>query len=517
MTLTKVNLPDPAEVRRRIEKVKDPQLNPLLKTIFLFNSSILDIVGKIQKSEANKIHPVIGLKGTDVKEEQVFIQRLDRETPVCFFEVKNWPRKAKEPISRRIALPKEFERWTSDLVHHFKEAGNNYVFDFDRQTAQKMMEAEEPFKDLPYPVGYTGEPKDLKTYSIDKIRIMELRQEYGFDLEELVAYGNVNDISISKDLAMQFDCLTSPKNDLWEVYVNKLCKVMHARNYTIDEFVSETGYDKQEITKWGAMLRRKKHLIFQGPPGTGKSFVSQLLADYFLSEMKDIKGVVKRVQFHPDYSYEDFVQGYFPETRGASFQFELRKGIFRRFCEAAQTEPDSRYVLIIDEINRANVSRVFGELMYLLEYREDEIILATGGKPFHIPENVYIIGTMNTADRTIALVDHALRRRFSFVRLKPEYDILIKHLESYNFPTESLKRVLEELNKTIDNPNYEVGISFFLNDREHLKERLPIIWESEIEPYLEEYFYDQPDKVDQFRWKALVKNELNEWAIDAGH
>ena len=513
MASTYVNLPDCAEVRRRINIVQDPKLKALLKTLFLFASDVSDLMGEVEESHKDIIHPVIGPKGSDVKVEEVFIQHLDRMTPICFFEFKRGIRKS-EPIPRKIALPKEFDKWTEDLLDYFRKAGDKYVFPFSRVDAQNMMEKEKPFDGLKYPVESTGKPKELWMNHMQDIRMIELKQEYNFGLEEMIAYGN-SKINVPQDIATQFDYSTIPEDKRWEIYINKLCRIKRTKNYTIEEFVSDSGYERREIVKWVKMLTRKNHLIFQGPPGTGKSFVAQRLADYFVS---GTNGDVKMVQFHPDYSYEDFVQGYFPETRSTGFQFELRKGIFRRFCENAQTEPKAHYVLIIDEINRANLSRVFGELMYLMEYRKDEITLASGGEPFRIPDNVYVIGTMNTADRTIALVDTALRRRFSFVRLKPEYGILKKHLQTLNLPIESLIRVLEEINKVIDDPNYEIGISFFLNlkDREHLKELLPIIWESEIEPYLEEYFYDQPDKVDQFRWKALVKNELNEWAIDAG-
>ena len=168
------------------------------------------------------------------------------------------------------------------------------------------------------------------------------------------------------------------------------------------------------------------------------------------------------------------------------------------------------YVLIIDEINRANLSRVFGELMYLLEYRDKEIPLASGERDFQISENVYLIGTMNTADRSIALVDHALRRRFSFVYIGPEYVVLENFLSDRDLPT-SLVAVLRKVNAAINDRNYEVGISYFLTDDDKLRETLQEVWESEVEPYLEEYFYDQPKKVDPFRWVKLIQKELVDW------
>jgi len=148
--------------------------------------------------------------------------------------------------------------------------------------------------------------------------------------------------------------------------------------------------------------------------------------------------------------------------------------------------------------------------MYLLEYRDKEIPLAAGGN-FRIPENVHLIGTMNTADRSIALVDHALRRRFSFIRLQPEYKILSNYLKQNYLPAESLAVVLQQINRAINDPNYEVGISFFMKDQSQLKQWIADIWQTEIEPYLEEYFYDQKGKVESFRWNNLLKSDLKDW------
>jgi hypothetical protein len=279
--------------------------------------------------------------------------------------------------------------------------------------------------------------------------------------------------------------------------------------YTIDDFVNETGFEKVTAERWLRILQRKKQIIFQGPPGTGKTYVALRLAKLLVSETS---GLIQVVQFHPDYSYEDFVQGYFPEPKNGVLQFKLRKGRFIEFCEKALNQANGApCVMVIDEINRAKLARVFGELMYLLEYRDREIPLAAGGEPYKIPENVYFVGTMNTADRSIALVDHALRRRFSFIRLQPEYNILASYLKKNNLPAESLVAVLQRINRVINDPNYEVGISFFMKDETQLKKWLPDIWKTEIEPYLEEYFYDQKEKIDNFRWENLAKSDLKEW------
>ena len=281
--------------------------------------------------------------------------------------------------------------------------------------------------------------------------------------------------------------------------------------YSLGDFTRETGFSEDEIRQCQRILLRKKHIIFQGPPGTGKTFVAQRLARLLVGGSA---GLIETVQFHPAYAYEDFVLGIRPKVTDGKLNYTLMPGRFKDFCErSAKEASDAPYcVMVIDEINRANLARVFGELMYLLEYRDQQIPLSAGGEPFKIPENVYIIGTMNTADRSIALVDHALRRRFSFIRLKPDYDVLKAHLESKGYSPDGLISVLKEINKAIDDPNYEIGISFFMRNDDQLKEHLPDIWAGEIEPYLEEFFYDQPGKVRPFRWATLIEIKINEWA-----
>ena len=209
------------------------------------------------------------------------------------------------------------------------------------------------------------------------------------------------------------------------------------------------------------------------------------------------------IQFHPAYAYEDFMQGIRPLVdEDGILKYNVIPGRFLEFCQRADN-CQGICVLIIDEINRANLARVFGELMYLLEYREKEIHLSVDGKPFKIPENVRIIGTMNTADRSIALVDHALRRRFAFIKLQPDYEILKRYhtKENTGFPAGNLIQVLAGLNRAIKDPNYEIGISYFL--KPDLKDHLESIWKMEIEPYLEEYFFDDAKSVAQFRWERI--------------
>lgn len=276
--------------------------------------------------------------------------------------------------------------------------------------------------------------------------------------------------------------------------------------YTLDQCSEETGIDQTELERWVNNINRKGQIILQGPPGTGKTFIAKQLAEHF-TRGKD--GFSEIIQFHPSYSYEDFIQGIRPRTENGQLTYDLVPGRFLEFCKNAEAYDDI-CVLIIDEINRANLSNVFGELMYLLEYRDQEINLAGSNESFKIPENVRIIGTMNTADRSIALVDHALRRRFAFIKIAPNYTILKRYHQDneINFSIDQLIEVLQDINKIINDPNYEIGISFFMIP--DIKYNLQDIWEMEIEPYLEEYFYNGLNKIEEFRWNQVkIKLGLN--------
>ncbi|MDJ0515925.1 MAG: AAA family ATPase [Trichodesmium sp. MO_231.B1] len=269
--------------------------------------------------------------------------------------------------------------------------------------------------------------------------------------------------------------------------------------YTLTQCSQETNITETQLTQWIRAIDRKKQAIFQGPPGIGKTFLAQKLAQHLISGGD---GFWELIQFHPAYTYEDFIQGIRPQSEDGKLTYPVVPGRFLKFCQKAALCQDT-CVLIIDEINRANLSQVFGELMYLLEYRDAKISLAGSEELFSIPENVRIIGTMNTADRSIALVDHALRRRFAFITLSPNYEILRQYHQEIDtdFLVEGLIKLLEAVNQEINDPNYQVGVSFFL--RENLAEEIEDIWQMEIEPYLEEFFFAQPEKVDEFRWDKI--------------
>ncbi len=272
--------------------------------------------------------------------------------------------------------------------------------------------------------------------------------------------------------------------------------------YLIEALSAETGLSPDSILRWLKALERKGQVILYGPPGTGKTFVAEKLAKHIIS---GTDGLCKLIQFHPAYAYEDFMQGIRAISNDGRLEYPMVKGRFLEFCEEASPRK-GKCVLIIDELNRANLPRVFGELMYLLEYRDRKIPLSGGGE-LSIPKNVYLIGTMNTADRSIALVDHALRRRFAFLSLRPNYDILRKYHADNGNTVDGLINTLNQINKQINDPHYEIGVSFFL--RKDLKEQLEDIWRMEIEPYLEEYFFDQPDKAKEFRWENIGEKVIN--------
>ena len=267
--------------------------------------------------------------------------------------------------------------------------------------------------------------------------------------------------------------------------------------YPLEQCSTDTGFAVDQLGRWLGALDRRGQAIFYGPPGTGKTFLAEKLARHLIGGND---GFVKIIQFHPEYAYQDFMQGIRPIIKDdGGLSYKNVPGVFKVFCDRAR-DCQGPGVLIIDEINRANLARVFGELMYLLEYRNQSVELAGGGS-FSIPENIRIIGTMNTADRSIALVDYALRRRFAFIRLAPDYEVLEKAHEETGFDVSGLINVMKDLNTQIGDPHYEVGISFFLVD--NLETEIEDIWHMEIEPYLEEYFFDNVSKAEQFSWEKV--------------
>lgn len=262
------------------------------------------------------------------------------------------------------------------------------------------------------------------------------------------------------------------------------------------------------------LLEDKHQLIFSGVPGTGKTFVAKEFAKYFTNSAleADLKNQFKLIQFHQSYSYEEFMEGIRPEplkdNKGMSYP--IKAGIFKTFCEEAGNNKDKKYLLIIDEINRGNISKIFGELLFLLEYRDDEITLPYSKDKFSIPDNVYIIGTMNTADRSIAFVDYALRRRFYFVEFLPNKEVLEKWLnENPNKKSDiDVLNLFTKLNDTIKNDldeHHQIGHSYFMIEKGILDEkRIKLIWNYNIMPLLKEYFFTKKN-LDDYSFDSMIK------------
>lgn len=267
-------------------------------------------------------------------------------------------------------------------------------------------------------------------------------------------------------------------------------------------------------------LKTKKNIILQGPPGVGKTFIARRLAYSIMGVKDNIRAPM--IQFHQSYSYEDFIQGFRPNDQG---NFELRNGVFYEFCMAAQSdEPTNPYFFIIDEINRGNLSKIFGELLMLIEADKrgpDFSVPLTYSRTiidkFCIPENLHLIGTMNTADRSLAMVDYALRRRFGFVYLKPQFTSVKfqGNLKMYGVKEELIGRIVDritKLNEAIaeDTKNlgigYQIGHSYFCPDKSGVtydEDWYRYVIKSEIEPLLNEYWFDDPHKA-----QSLVRSIL---------
>lgn len=239
------------------------------------------------------------------------------------------------------------------------------------------------------------------------------------------------------------------------------------------------------------LLLDKRQLIFYGPPGTSKTFTAMAVAEFVAGD----RDRTQLVQFHPSYAYEDFVQGYRPDDLGGGAAFVLRDGPLLDIAERAADNPDDRFVLVIDEINRGNIARVFGEMYFLLEYRDRPITLQYAREddpPFCLPENLLVVGTMNSADRSIALVDGALRRRFYFVPffpLEPPVSGLLRRWLSDNKPgMEWVADVVDRANALLVESGHRdaaIGPSYFIKD--NLDDRwVALIWEYSVKPYLEE-------------------------------
>ena len=276
--------------------------------------------------------------------------------------------------------------------------------------------------------------------------------------------------------------------------------------YSKEKFLDQVYMTEAKYDRLVAVLTRKKNIILQGAPGVGKTYAAKRLAYSMMGEKDDDR--IEFVQFHQNYSYEDFMMGYKPVEDG----FELKYGIFYRFCQKAANHSDKDYFFIIDEINRGNMSKIFGELLMLIEadYRETKTTLAYNGLSFSVPKRLHIIGMMNTADRSLAMIDYALRRRFSFFDMEPGFDSegFIKYQETFaNDTFNTLIDHIKELNREIANDKslgkgFCIGHSYFCNTKECTDEWMQDVVDFDILPMLAEYWFDDTDKLQ--RWENIL-------------
>ena len=307
----------------------------------------------------------------------------------------------------------------------------------------------------------------------------------------------LTDITAYTDYVAKLNALYEDSDDIEDVELEE--KTFPA--YSPEKFLEEVYMDSDSYDTLVELIRMKKNVILQGAPGVGKTFAAKRLA-YSMMGCKD-QDRVMMVQFHQSYTYEDFIEGFRPS--GTDSGFEIKKGSFYNFCKKAADDLDKEYFFIIDEINRGNLSKIFGELFMLIENdkRGNALQLLYSDEKFFVPANVYIIGMMNTADRSLAMLDYALRRRFAFFEMKPSFEN--ERFRTYRMDLDSAKfnrliDCVEKLNSEISSDDslgdgFCIGHSYFCNLAEVTDKVLSNIVEYEMVPLLKEYWFDEPNKV----------------------
>jgi len=316
-----------------------------------------------------------------------------------------------------------------------------------------------------------------------------------WELEDKFAIKTLTDITLYEEFGQEVEQLIS------RISNNSSGKLT---SYTKQDFLNDVFISEEQYDTLRDLLQRKKNVILQGPSGVGKTYSAKRLAYSIIGEKNET--LVKLVQFHQSYSYEDFIMGYRPVEGG----FALKEGVFYKFCKKAKTQPHKPHFFIIDEINRGNLSKIFGELLMLIEAdkRGEKMILTYNDEDFSVPSNVYIIGMMNTADRSLAIIDYALRRRFCFFDLEPAFhtDNFKDHLRKKKVEESLIDKIVRKfsaLNNKIENDNnlgrgFRIGHSYFCDCDKADKLWYDNIVKYEVAPLLQEYWFDSPETVKDF-------------------
>ena len=340
------------------------------------------------------------------------------------------------------------------------------------------------------------------------IRKVDWTHVGNWNIDRTLALKTLTDVTYDQELVKRIETSFLDSDD--SVDIEEATAVFP--EYSAEEFLKSVYMDRDQYNAIVGLLKTKKNIILQGAPGVGKTFAAKRLA-YSMMGVKDASRV-KLVQFHQSYSYEDFIEGYRPSGAG----FELVKGAFYSFCKKAAEDEENDYFFIIDEINRGNLSKIFGELFMLIENdkRGSELQLLYSRELFCVPRNVHIIGMMNTADRSLAMLDYALRRRFAFVELSPAFDsdgfsAYRDGLDNQRFKdlvdkVKSLNRVIAEDESLGE--GFCIGHSYFCNmDADTCTDAaLASIVEYELIPMLKEYWFDEPGKVRE--WSDRLRRSL---------
>ena len=343
---------------------------------------------------------------------------------------------------------------------------------------------------------------EIKEIVKDPVTWDDLRETKGLENCEVFVNNQGSLFSLKSE---EFDIIRDLIDER-NISTEKEKEELDIRGYSFSSDPEKPFIEESEINEIIHSLKTKKNIVLQGPPGVGKTFIAKKIAYEMMKQTDDTK--IKMVQFHQSYSYEDFIQGIRPSEK----TFRVKNGVFCEFCKKAELDPKSKYFFIIDEINRGNLSKIFGELMMLIEtdkrgvkYGIPLTYSEKDDAPFCVPENLYLIGTMNTADRSLAIVDYGLRRRFRFITLKTNFnqkfiDLLISQGFSRDF-IQSIISKITKLNEKIKSDKnlgegFQIGHSFFCSNKNNKPENewFKDIVKYEIEPLLEEYWFDDIEK-----------------------